>query len=86
MDFLKQFIVVLFNILTFAILARALLSWFAIRPENPLMVFLREVTEPVLAPLRRVVPSFGMVDLTPLIALILLQVLANLLLGSLTGL
>jgi YggT family protein len=74
--FVIRFVSLLFEVLILAIVGRAVLSWFAIRPGNPfypIVVVLHQITEPILAPLRRVIPRFGMLDLTPLIALILLQ-------------
>ncbi len=46
-------------------------------PSNPLVVVLHEITEPILAPLRSVVPRIGMIDITPLVAIILLQVIGQ---------
>ena len=66
---------VLFYVLTFAIIIRAVLSWFALRPDKPLMVIFYEITEPILAPLRRIIPMLGMIDITPIVAIILLQVI-----------
>lgn len=82
-QYIANFVYVLFQILTFAVFARVLLSWFPINPENPFVVILNEVTDPILRPLRRVVPSLGMLDLTPIVALVLLQVIQNLLLQAL---
>jgi YggT family protein len=58
-----------FAVLTFCIIARALLSWF-ISPmsDNPIMRILVDITEPVLAPIRRVMPTIAMMDLSPLVA------------------
>lgn len=56
---------------------RAILSWFVRDPHNPLVELLDQVTEPILAPLRRVVPRIGMIDITPLVAIILLQFLGQ---------
>jgi YggT family protein len=67
----------LLQILSLAIFFRAILSWFALDPRNPLVEVLDQITEPILAPLRRIVPRLGMVDITPLVAIILLQVLAQ---------
>ena len=58
-----------------AILIRAVLSWFPVSRENPFVQVVYQVTEPVLAPLRRVVPTFGFMDLTPLVAIFLLQMI-----------
>jgi YggT family protein len=60
-----------------AIFVRAILSWFIHDPRNPLVQVLDQITEPILSPLRRVVPRLGMMDITPLVAIILLQFLAQ---------
>ena len=66
-----------------AIFARAILSWFALDARNPLVEMLDQITEPILSPLRRIVPRMGMIDITPLVAIILLQVLGQAVAGSL---
>ena len=63
--------------LTAAIFIRVLLSWFPIDPRNPLVTLLYDITEPILEPLRRVIPRMGMFDLSPLVALLLIQLLGN---------
>ena len=73
--FALTFISLLFQALTFAIIARALISWFPLGPNHPIVRIMNDVTEPVLAPLRRVVPMIGMIDITPLVAILLLQVI-----------
>ncbi|MCL4545786.1 MAG: YggT family protein [Chloroflexi bacterium] len=74
----------LLQILMFAIVCRALLSWFMPTVDNPIMRILYEVTEPILAPLRRVIPLIGAIDITPIVALFLLQILQQWLARSLT--
>lgn len=74
------FIYYLFQVLTFAIFFRAILSWFTMSSRSPLLmsiyrVFI-QVTEPILAPLRRIIPMVGMIDITPIIAILLLQIIA----------
>jgi YggT family protein len=80
---LINFVNILFQVLSFAIIARALLSWFNLGPTNPLVRILYDVTEPILAPLRRVIPTFGMIDITPIVAYLLLQLAQGLLVGAL---
>lgn len=63
--------------LSLAILVRALLSWFPIDPRSPLVTVLDQITEPILEPLRRVVPRLGMIDITPLVAILLLGFVGN---------
>ncbi len=75
LGFVLNFVNLLFTILSFAIIARALVSWLPIDRYNPLIRVLDQITEPILAPLRRVVPPLGMMDITPIVALILLQIL-----------
>jgi YggT family protein len=70
------------NLLAIAIFIRALLSWVAPDPRNPFVQALDAVTEPILQPLRQIVPRIGMIDITPLVAIILLQVIAALLRNS----
>jgi YggT family protein len=65
-------------VLIAAIAIRAILSWFTNDPRNPLVNALDQVTEPILAPLRRVMPRMGMLDFTPLVAIIILSVVSSL--------
>lgn len=77
MSSILMFIGTLCNVLSFAIFARALISWFPIGPNNPLVAIIFQITEPVLAPLRRVIPRIGMIDITPIVAIFLLQFIAQ---------
>ncbi len=74
-----RFLSLLTNILVFAIFIRAILSWFPIGRDNPLVIILDQITEPILSPLRRVIPMIGMIDITPLVAIILLQIISSML-------
>lgn len=66
------------QLLTFAIILRAVLSWFPISPHNFVVVILNKITEPILAPIRRIVPRLAMLDLSPLIAIVVLQLIYRL--------
>jgi YggT family protein len=82
-----QLIDLIFTLLTFAILANAIMSWLPTdRYNNPIVRVLDQITAPVLEPLRRVIPPVGMMDITPLVALIILQVLQALIHNLLVGL
>ena len=86
MDFLFTFARTLIQVLTFAIFARVMLSWVVmfginVGPDNPIVAMLYQITEPVLGPLRRTLPRFGLLDLSPLVALVLLQLIAGMLGG-----
>lgn len=67
----------LLNFYFYAIIAGAILSWIA--PHNPSVGMIFQVTEPVLAPCRRLLPSMGGLDLSPVIAILGLQILEILL-------
>ena len=80
---------VLFDILYYLILARIILSFFPVNPYgSPVLInvvqFVRQITEPLLAPFRSLVPPLrmgaGYLDLSPILAIIVLFILRNLLL------
>jgi len=73
------------QVLILAIIARALLSWFpGWRALTPVTALLDEVTNPILRPLRRL-PVCGGLDLSPLVAVLLIGVIEFLVLGLLVG-
>ena len=78
--FLEAFINVLYLALTIAIFGRVILSWVPTRLPWGLNDFLFSVTEPILGPIRRALPLAGGMDLSPLVALIALQLAEQLLL------
>jgi len=74
MIYIVKLIDTLVNLFSLAILIRVILSWVRFDPYHPVSVFIYQVTEPVLAPIRRFLPSMGMIDFSPLVALVLIQV------------
>ena len=83
-DFLPNFVYILFQVLIFAILLDALISWFPIAPDSPIVRLLDDITEPILSPLRRVVPRLGMFDITPIVAMVLLEILQSMIVSMLS--
>jgi YggT family protein len=75
-----------FNIFIFSILIQAILSWVNPGTYNPVSAILGSLTEPVLRPVRRLLPPMGGLDLSPLFAILGLQVLKMLVMPLLTGL
>ena len=72
-DAIRQFVNILIPLLYAAIFARVILSWLPIGgTENPLVAIVYQITEPILRPLRSVIPRLGPFDLTPMIAIVLL--------------
>ncbi len=76
---IMKLISTLLTLLTYAIIVRAVLSWFRPDPRNFLVRLICRVTDPVLKPLERIIPPVSGIDFTPLIAIVLIQVVQNLL-------
>ena len=82
---LASFLLTILNILTFLLIARALFSWFDPGMNSTVGKFLRDVTEPIVAPVRQVIPPMGMLDLSIMVTMLLLIVLRQLIAATLTG-
>lgn len=72
-----QIVQLFMQVLIFAIFARSILTWFPIDRNGPIFQAIDAVTEPILQPLRRVVPMIGMIDITPMVAILLLAVISS---------
>jgi YggT family protein len=68
-----------FTILRAALIVRVISSWLPISPYSPWVNWSYRLSEPILAPLRRVVPMLGGLDITPIVAYILLGIIESLL-------
>ena len=68
------------------VIGRAIVSWVSPDPRNPIVRFLHNATEPVLFPVRRVLPYMGGVDLSPLVVIAVIYFLQIFLVGSLRDL
>ena len=79
---IAQLLGTLIQLYSLALLARVILSWIPnVNPMNPAVQFLYRITEPVLEPVRRAMPSLGMIDISPIIVFIALQILGSILLN-----
>ena len=74
------------TLLFWAILIRAILSWVQPDPRNPIVQFLERVTGPILYPLQRIIPPLGGIDLSPLVAMLLIELLKGLLVNAILNL
>lgn len=81
-----ELISMLLNLYLVAIIVQALLSWVQPDTHHPAVLLLYSLTEPVLRPFRQVVPVIGGIDLSPLVALVAIQVLKMLILPPLNQL
>jgi YggT family protein len=81
---LAQAISIFSQVLTFIVLAHVILSYF-MDPYHPVRAFIDRLVEPLLAPIRRVVPLVGMMDFSPVILIILVQFISGILVNILIG-
>lgn len=72
--FLISLIDLIFFLYALAIIIRTWLPRFGVSPYHPVMNFLIQITEPLLAPLRRHIRPIGMWDITPMVAIVILLV------------
>lgn len=83
---LVDVIYLLFNIFIFSMFIQALLSWIPSSGPNPVATLLDSITRPVLAPVRRIVPPMGGLDLSVMVAIIGLYAIRILVIGTLSNL
>ena len=67
------FLYYIIHVYTLLIFARVLMSWVPYDPHNPLFETLAQITDPYLNIFRRVIPPLGMIDFSPIIAMMVLQ-------------
>ena len=69
---------IIFNLIYYAILARVLLSWLPNIPRNHFSIFIYQITEPLLSPIRNLIPiNYSRIDFSPIILLIILNFLKS---------
>ncbi len=81
-EFIVSFVNLLATVLWIALIGRVVVSWLNIGPSSglyPIAALIYQVTEPILAPIRRVLPRFGMLDLSPMVAIILITIVQRIL-------
>lgn len=76
-SYFVTFVGLLMQALYYAIFGRIILTWIDQGGRWPITRILHDVTEPILGPIRRVVPAMGMLDLSPMIAIILLTLVRS---------
>ncbi len=70
----------LFDLYSLVILVAVILSWVRLPPDNPIVRVTSALTEPLLAPIRRILPDVGGFDLSPIVLLLALRLLRSILL------
>jgi YggT family protein len=72
----------LIDLYAIVVLAAVVLTWIRLSPGNPVLQFVQTLTEPVLAPARRIIPPLGGVDISPMLVMIALQAIRSVLVRS----
>jgi len=72
-----------FDVMMWLIVIRCILSFIRHNPYQPIIRFIYDITEPIMAPFRRLLPSAGGIDFSPIIVWMVLMLLRNLVLGIL---
>ena len=72
-----------FEILTYIIFIRVILSWFSHNPYQPLIKLIYQISDTMLSPIRSIVSPIGGVDISPIIAIFIIQLIKNIILKSL---
>jgi len=85
MNILILFISALSQLLVFLVIISVILSYF-MDPYHPIRRSIDGFVEPMLSPIRRVVPSLGGLDFSPLVLIILIQVISNIIIRLLVAL
>lgn len=76
-DQVASIFILFLYVLIFAIIFRSLLSWFPVDRNNELVRLLNMVTEPLLEPVRRIMPRTGMIDFSAMIVIVVLIVMVR---------
>lgn len=63
----------LIDLYSLIVLAAVIVSWIRLPPYHPAVKLLNNLTEPALAPIRKIIPPMGGLDITPMLLLVLLQ-------------
>jgi YggT family protein len=80
------FVQLLFDLYIIVLLARVLLSWVQVDPRNPVVNLVNQLTEPLLAPIRRMLPQPGALDFSPMIAFVVVLIAEQIVLSLLRSL
>lgn len=77
---LINFTIFLTDVLSIAIFIRAMLSWVQI--NNKITAIVYQITEPILMNIRKIIPGVGSIDISPMIAILILQLVQSILLSA----
>ena len=80
-----MFLIQLLDLYSLVVLGSVVVSWLQLPPSNPIVTLLGTMTEPLLAPIRRILPDMSGLDFSPLVLLFGLRLLRGVLLTATLG-
>lgn len=86
MNQLITFINITFDLITLAIFIRIVMSWIRTAPDSQIFRFFDDITRPILNLAKRVTPPLGMIDFSPIVALLALELLRKIIISILISL
>lgn len=78
MNPILTFIMVLLRLLSLAIIIRVIFSWVNVDKSGPFYLFIRDVTEPIMGFFGKIIPRIGMLDISPIVAILAIDFLMSL--------
>ena len=83
--FLSDLVNLIVQLITLLVIIKVFLSYF-MSPYHPVRLNIDRVVEPLLRPIRRIIPPFGMMDLSPLVLIVVVQILGRITISILVSL
>ena len=84
MNPILAFINVFLQLLSLAIIIRVVMSWVQTNKSGPFFLFIRDVTEPIMGFFRKYIPRIGMIDISPIIAILAIDLVRTILINMMT--
>lgn len=82
--YLATFVNIFAEVMNFALLARVILSWLPQAAHSRPAQIIKDVTDPFLKPLKRMIPPVGMIDISPIVAFLLIEIIRDVILYLIT--
>jgi YggT family protein len=79
MSAIVEILIIFLQLYFFILLARVLISWVRVDPYHPVARFLYAVTDPILDPIKAILPQTGMIDFSPVVAVLIIMILQTIL-------
>ncbi len=79
-----RFVNIIVQLVTLLVIIKVFLSYF-MSPYHPVRLYIDRIVEPMLRPIRQIIPPIGMLDISPIVLIVLIQILGKLILTVLTN-